>query len=205
MQQLEGYSRLVPLRLRLISLRAVVLVALTICAPMAGSACGGSGAPASSSPGSARQRQLDAFLGAVQPLRVRGNAAAATVNATLAKVTGDDVSDWPAYAQQLKPQAADIRQIGSKVTAITAPAVLSAKWAGYASTYGTQATVLDQIASDLAGKDAAAVSRWNTTVLPRLRAGKQQAQAFRLALIAYAARYHLELPAWAKRIGSGKN
>ena len=182
---------------------AVVAGALFAIAAAAG--CGSGGGSSGASSGGSQQQALDAFLTAYQPLREQGNAYSDKVDAALQQVTSSNVASWPGIAAQMKAPGEGVATVAAKLAALTPPAPLAAPWQAYATAAHRDGAILGQIERDLAAKDRSAVAGWNSTVVPELEAQHTKTTAFRQALIAYAARQHLTLPAWAKRIGTGKN
>jgi hypothetical protein len=104
-----------------------------------------------------------------------------------------------AVSKAAKETAAD----SNELAALVPPAALARAWAGYVAGIDSEARVLGRMAGDAKRQDSAAINAWSSVEVPELQRAGNKTSAFRLALIAYAARNGLKLPGWAKKIGTG--
>jgi hypothetical protein len=191
---------------------SVVLVSTLLAA-----GCGGSSEPSSAArpattssptntqtvPGGGAQAELDSFLAELRPIRTRGNASINRMEAAINKTDSSDPAALSTMATEISKAAKGDARESNELAALVPPAALARPWAGYVAGIDTQGRLLTSMADDARRKDAAAINGWNSTVVPELHRTADKTNGFRLALIAYAAKNHLKLPAWAKKIGTG--
>jgi len=190
---------------------SVVFVSMLLAA-----GCGGSSEPRSaarptttSSPTNTQtipggQAELDSFLAQLRPIRARGNASINRMEAAINKTDSSDPAALSTMAAEISKAAKEDARESNELAAMVPPAALARPWAGYVAGIDTQGRLLASMADDARRKDAAAINGWNSTVVPELHRTADKTNGFRLALIAYAAKNHLKLPAWARKIGTGR-
>jgi hypothetical protein len=146
---------------------------------------------------------LDSFLSEFRPIRERGNAA---INSMEAVINKTDTSDPAALSRMAAAVSKAARETGgesNELAGLVPPAEIARAWADYVAGIDTEARVLARMADNAKQKDEAAINAWPSTEVPELQRAGNKTSAFRLALIAYAAKNGLKLPVWAKKIGTG--
>ena len=114
------------------------------------------------------QAELDSFLADFKALREEGIAATDAVEAALDKVNTSDEASMVAAGKTMADSAQKSSDLSNEMAALVPPDALAKQWAAYVSAGGSGTRALDQMATDLKGKDVASIASWESTVFPGL-------------------------------------
>jgi hypothetical protein len=129
--------------------------------------------------------------------RLKGNKAIDRANRAYDHLDSTPDATWDKAAIASRHTAKLLRRIGDQMSAIVPPRQLTRAHLAYARSWREDGLITADIASVL---QRHAYLNWNT-YNPRFNRSEQPVTAYRVALIAYAAKHHLHLPKWVHTIG----
>ena len=190
-------------------LGGLIGVAALLAGGCAGSSSSANSGAASSAPASApttatpkppapgSQAELDAYLKKVLRPRLKGNAAIDRNNKALQNVDSTTDSTWDRAALSSRHTAQDMRRFSDRISAIVPPRPLTRAHLAYAQGWRADGLIYTDLAAVLRQHG---FLNWDT-FNARFRGQQHSVTAYRVALIAYAAKHGLKLPHWVHTIG----
>jgi hypothetical protein len=140
--------------------------------------------------------ELDKYLANVYLPRCQGEAAERRAQKRFRDVSTHGSVAWDKVAALFRRTAHAVNQVGVKLAAITPPEELAEAHAPYAAGWFIDGATYTDLATELTHHDQPDWGDFNT----RFRQTEEAVTHYRMALTAYAAKYHLKLPPWVQHI-----